>query len=205
MPVPDSDPVLTVIAFALFDSDEESHEALQLLETCPARNHALVAETFVESSLNAMYDVIDAAAPQVEAFAGDSMWTDAGADEVVPAFMDMVRSMPTRFSLVLWWPWVPQPLPNASLSITGDIYISLFANWRGTPSPEALARYESWPVALMRKYDHLSKGIQLADENLLSRPEARYMTDENAKRLEELRSKWDSEGRFHTFLFGDRE
>jgi hypothetical protein len=119
---------------------------------------------------------------------------------VVPAFAEMVLELPTPWSYVVWWPWVPQPLPGSALSITGQNYISPFVGWT---NPADEARYAPWPAECMRRYDRLSNGIQLADENLLGRPEAKYMSDANSRRLEELRNKWDPAGRFHSFLFGE--
>jgi hypothetical protein len=57
----------------------------------------------------------------------------------------------------------------------------------------------AWPPDQMRKLERFSRGIQLADENLHARP-ARFLTDENAQRLEALRAKYDPEGRFLSYL-----
>jgi FAD/FMN-containing dehydrogenase len=199
-PVAGAEPVLMIFGFALFDSDEEAAAGLSMLESCPVRDRALQADVAVPTTLDDLYELIDSLASDTQAYAGDSLWTDAEAAELVPAFKQMVMEMPTPSSYVLWWPWIPQPLPNAALSITGKTYISPFAGWTDPADEE---RYKSWPAEQVRRVDHLSKGIQLADENLIDRPDARYMTDENAARLEQLRSKWDPDGRFHSFLFGD--
>ncbi len=44
-----------------------------------------------------------------------------------------------------------------------------------------------------------ANGIQLADENLGLRP-ARAIGEAQLVRLEELRAKWDPEGRFHLWM-----
>jgi hypothetical protein len=200
LPIEGAEPVLAIIAYSLCDSEEQAREELQLLETCPVREQALFAQEYVPASLNELYDLIDTVVRPETAYSGDNMWTDADADELVPAFSEMVRDMPTEWSYVLWWPWVEQPFPDSALSVAGKHYISPFAGWE---DPADEARLDPWGRDHIRRADHLSKGIQLADENLLGRPESRYMSDENAERLEELRAKWDPEGRFHTFLFGD--
>jgi hypothetical protein len=56
-----------------------------------------------------------------------------------------------------------------------------------------------WPVDHMRKLERFSRGIQLADENLHARP-ARFLTSDNAERLEALRARHDPEGRFLSYL-----
>ena len=42
-------------------------------------------------------------------------------------------------------------------------------------------------------------GIQLADENLGLRP-ARFATDSNMTRLDEIRARYDPDGRFHPWM-----
>jgi hypothetical protein len=54
----------------------------------------------------------------------------------------------------------------------------------------------------MRRLEPLSNGIQLANENLDARPEARFMSDENLARLEALRAQWDPDGLFLSYLIG---
>jgi FAD/FMN-containing dehydrogenase len=51
----------------------------------------------------------------------------------------------------------------------------------------------------MARLEPLSKGIQLADENLVARP-ARFLSEENLARLEQLRAKYDPDGVFHSYL-----
>ena len=46
----------------------------------------------------------------------------------------------------------------------------------------------TWGVDQMRRLEPFSEGIQLADENLLARPHARYLSEEHSARLEALRA-----------------
>jgi FAD/FMN-containing dehydrogenase len=197
--VPGADVVLMVLGFALCDTEEEADTALALLEHCPVREQAVMANPAVPVELEDLYRVFDVVARPEDSFAGDGMWSDADADELVPAFLAMVDDLPTPYSYVLWWPWTEQSLDGCALSITGRHYVSPFAVW---PDPAEEGRFDDWAAEQMRRFDHLSKGIQLADENLIARPDSRYMTDENASRLEALRASWDPEGRFHSFLRG---
>ena len=47
--------------------------------------------------------------------------------------------------------------------------------------------------------EHFASGIQLADENLGQRP-ARFVSEENLARLDELRGRWDPQGLFHPWM-----
>jgi FAD/FMN-containing dehydrogenase len=118
----------------------------------------------------------------------------------VPAVEEMVAELPTPSSHVFWWPWQdPRPLERCALSITAKHYVAAFSGWTDAADE---AKYVGWPASLMRRADRLSTGIQLADENLLGRPESRFMTDENLQRLERLRDRYDPDGLFATYLYG---
>jgi hypothetical protein len=45
----------------------------------------------------------------------------------------------------------------------------------------------------------MSVGVQLADENLGKRP-ARFLSDANMARLDQLRATHDPAGRFHSYM-----
>jgi hypothetical protein len=81
-------------------------------------------------------------------------------------------------------------------SIEDETYIALYASWTGEADDH---RYASWPGDRMREMEHLATGIQLADENLGNRP-ARFVTDENLQRLEEIRGRYDPDRRFHSWM-----
>ena len=51
----------------------------------------------------------------------------------------------------------------------------------------------------MRGLEPFSSGIQLADENLGARP-FRFLADANLRRLQALRSKYDPDGMFHSYV-----
>jgi len=55
------------------------------------------------------------------------------------------------------------------------------------------------PAGQRRRLEPLSRGIQLADENLVARP-ARFLSDENGEGLEALRAQHDPEGVFLSYL-----
>jgi FAD/FMN-containing dehydrogenase len=46
---------------------------------------------------------------------------------------------------------------------------------------------------------HLATGISLADENLARRP-AKFITDANMARLDQLRAAYDPDGMFHSWM-----
>ena len=197
--VVDGDTALIVSGAALMPSDQESVEALKLLETCPVLDRAVSSETFVPRTFDELYAGAESVEPEGFRWAVDNMWTDAGPDELVPAVRELFTSVPSAASHVFWYPWHEQPFPDAALSVQGKLYIAAFAGW--TDARED-ARFEGWCAGHMRRLEPLSKGIQLADENLVARP-ARFLSDENLARLAQLRAEHDPEGLFQGYLVAD--
>jgi hypothetical protein len=81
-------------------------------------------------------------------------------------------------------------------SIEDDLYIALYGVWTD-PADDAAG--VAWATERMRELEPHASGIQLADENLGNRP-ARFLSDEHFKRIDELRTKHDPDGRFHTWM-----
>jgi len=199
--VVDGPPALVVAATVMFDSDEESVAALKLLETCPVLDRAVARDPYKRMSLDDLYELGGSGPVTGFRWAVDNMWTDAGADELIPGLRDLFLTIPTPASQVFWMRWREQELPNAALSVTGKTYIGAYSGWS---DPADDSKYMYWGRDHMRRLEPLSNGIQLADENLEARPEARFLSDENRERLEQLRAKWDPDGLFHSYLMGGR-
>ena len=81
-------------------------------------------------------------------------------------------------------------------SVEDETYIALYAVWKDAADD---GRFASWPGDRMREMEHVSSGIQLADENLAERPD-RFATDASMARLAELRAKWDPDDIFWPWL-----
>jgi hypothetical protein len=195
-------PTPHVTGIAMFDSEEESIEALRLLETSPVLDRAYDTRTCVPTTLNGLYDANALVTLQRYAWAGDGLWTDASADQLVPAFTELCLDVPSNASYGFWYPWHMQEIPNSALSITGKHYLAGFSAW--VPPDDELP-YRTWLVDHMQRLAPLSKGIQLADENLLDRAEARYMTDEAQTRLDAVREAYDPDGLFYSYFYGEND
>ncbi|HTU28770.1 MAG TPA: FAD-binding oxidoreductase [Solirubrobacteraceae bacterium] len=192
-------PALIVMCSVMSDSDEEAQAALALLDGCPVRSRAAVALPAQSRSFVELYDGPDSVEPEGFHWSADGMWTNAGPDELVPAVAELYDTIPEGASHVFWYAWREQALPDAAISVQGTLYLAAFGGWTDPAESEAML---AWPADQMRRLEPLSRGIQLADENLVRRP-ARYLIDENAARLEELRARFDPEGRFLSYLMPD--
>jgi predicted patatin/cPLA2 family phospholipase len=73
-----------------------------------------------------------------------------------------------------------------------NIYLALYSCWKNAKDTE---KYNFWAADMIREMQHLSSGIQLADEGLHKRTD-HFMKPENLKRVQEIRSKRDPHGVF---------
>jgi FAD/FMN-containing dehydrogenase len=187
---------LVVSATALMWDDDDALTAVAVLDTCPVLDRALERVPVARREMDELYASAEATEPEGHRWAVDNMWTNAGAEELVPAVRELFRSVPTGASHIFWYPWHRQPIEGAALSVAGDLYIAAFAGWHDPAEDE---RMVAWSTDWMRRLEPLSVGIQLADENLVNRP-ARYLSDGHDARLEALRAEHDPDGVFHSFL-----
>jgi FAD/FMN-containing dehydrogenase len=188
---------IAVTAPALVDSAEEAAEALALLETCPARERAKLAVPNVEVGIPDLYAAVHESYPDEHRYSADNMWTHAPVEELLPGLRRIAETLPQAPSHMLWMNWGPSPpRPEMAYSVEDDTYIALYGVWRDAADDEANV---AWVADRMAAMEHLSSGIQLADENLGRRP-ARFVSEANLARLDEVRAKYDPEGRFHAWM-----
>jgi FAD/FMN-containing dehydrogenase len=191
------EPEIAVTGPVLARSAEQAAEALALLETCPARGRAKAAAPNVEVRLADLYAAAHASYPDGHRYAVDNMWTHAPVEELLPGLGRIAETMPEAPSHMLWMNWGPSPeRPEMAYSVEDDTYIALYGVWR---DPADDAANVAWVADRMGEMDHLSSGIQLADENLGQRP-ARFADEESMARLDELRAEYDPDGLFHPWM-----
>lgn len=188
---------IAVTAPALVESHEEAAEVLALLETCPVRGQAKLAVPNVEVQLTDLYAAVSESYPDGHRYAVDNMWTHAPAEDLLPGLRRIAETMPDAPSHMLWMNWGPSPpRPDMAYSVEDDTYIALYGVWRDPADDEANV---AWATDRMREMEHLASGIQLADENLGRRP-ARFASGDNLARLDEVRSTYDPDGLFHSWM-----
>ena len=197
---PDPDHRMIVVTGpVLAESEEEARDALAILETCPVLERATVASPCMPADFADLVATSRLLFPDGNRFAVDNMWTSAPAADLLPGLHRIADTLPPEPSHAMWMNWGPSPgRPDMAYSVEDDVYIALYASWKDPADDE---RYAQWPGERMREMEHLATGIQLADENLGARP-ARFVTDENLRRLDEIRARYDPAGRFHSWMGG---
>jgi FAD/FMN-containing dehydrogenase len=192
---------IAVTGPVLADSEDDARAAVALLETCPARSRARLALPYVEGKLDDLYAGVHAAYPDEHRYSADNMWTHAPVERLLPGLRRIAETLPREPSHMLWMNWLPgttppTPRPEMAFSVEDDTYIALYGVWE---DPAEDARNVAWATERMREMEEHASGIQLADENLGLRP-ARAIAETQLVRLEELRAKWDPQGRFHPWM-----
>jgi FAD/FMN-containing dehydrogenase len=191
------DRAIGVTGPVLADSEEEARHALAILETCPVREKALVASPLMPAGLADLTAMSTLLFPEGNRFAVDNMWTSAPLAQLLPGLRRIAETLPPEPSHAMWMNWGPSPeRPDMAYSVEDPIYIALYASWKDLADD---ASYAGWSADRMREMEGLATGIQLADENLGQRP-ARFVSEENLLKLDEIRAKYDPDGRFHTWM-----
>jgi FAD/FMN-containing dehydrogenase len=187
------EPGLQLVAPALADSAEQAHADLAVIEACPLLDRALVA---VERQATDVRDLTAASAltyPEEHRYAVDNIWTSAGAEELLPGLRRIAATIPAAPTHMMWMNWSPAAgpeRPDMAYSVEDDVYVALYGVWKDRADD---AEFASWATERMREMEHLSSGIQLADENLARRPD-RFLRPEKVERLEAVRRHYDPEG-----------
>ncbi|MFI0714951.1 FAD-binding oxidoreductase [Streptomyces inhibens] len=189
-------PVISVSATAFVDTEERAREALALFERCPVRDRALIAEvnrattTSELTARNTHY-------PPDRRFIADNTWTHASFDELLPGLRAIHQDFPPAPTHLVWFPWTLTPQrPSMAYSVEDELYLALYAGWEHPADDET---YRRWVTERMRAMEPLATGIQLADENLINRPR-RFVTEDSLRRLDEIRARYDPDGRFVSWL-----
>ena len=192
---------IVVAAPVLAASEHEARDALAVLEECPLLDRAKAVMPFASGEMEHLFAGVHAAYPDEHRYTADNMWTHAPIEELLPGLKRIAETMPPAPTHMLWMNWGPGATPaaerpNMAFSVEDDTYIAVYGVWEDPAEDE---RYATWVTERMREMEALSTGVQLADENLGCRP-ARFVSDENLRRLDEIRAARDPDRRFHPWL-----
>ena len=191
-------PALLLLGPVIADSEEEAADAAALLDECPVIDRAIERRSNVPTEIDELLaESAELLYPAGPRYASDNMWTNASAQQLMPAMRRIAEGLPAAPSHMMWMLWGPTPKrPDMAFSCEADLYIALYSVW---DDPAEDQRHEAWVAENMRALEPLSVGIQLADENLGQRP-FRFMGEENLQRLQRVRAEWDPEGVFHSYM-----
>jgi FAD/FMN-containing dehydrogenase len=195
---PSGEVEIAVTGPTLVDSEEQAREALSLLETCPVVGRAKTSVPYMPVTMDDLYAGVHFAYPDGHRYVADNIWTHAPAERLIPGIRRIAETLPEApYSHMLWMNWGESPeRPEMAYSCEDETYIAVYGVWT---DPAKDAEHVPWAAERMREIEHLSTGIQLADENLGARP-ARFMSDANLRRLDEIRAARDPDGTFREWM-----
>jgi FAD/FMN-containing dehydrogenase len=190
-------PAIAVASPVFAESEEEATKALAPLGTCPVADRAIVNLPYAPTTLANWYAAVMNKYPEGHRYVADNMFTSASAEELLPGIRKIIETMPPHPSHLIFTGWKPSP-DRADLvyGLEDEIYLGLYTVWEDPADDE---RYRDWSGSHMAAMAHLATGIALADENLGRRP-AKFITDSNMARLDKVRSTYDPDGRFHSWM-----
>jgi FAD/FMN-containing dehydrogenase len=191
-------PVVSVLATAYGDDERHARDVLSVFETCPVRDRALYTQIGVPTTLGELTSYGTASHyPAGKRFIADNMWTHASFDELEPGLRAIQAGLPPAPSHMVWFPWTLTPKrPPMAYSVEDELYIALYGAWSDAADDD---KYRSFVTERLRAMEPVASGIQLADENLINRPR-HFLTDENFRRIDKIRSTFDPDGLFVSWL-----
>lgn len=200
LPRPQGPPVLLLHTTAMCDTAEEASRVLAPLAACPIADRALAHDRGL-TTIEAENEAQALQNPEGHRYAVDCTWTDARAAELAPHLRALWSELPTEHSFAIWYGWSPtRALPDMAFSIEGRAYLATYAIW---PDPADDERHREWVVGHTKRLaGAVGKGVYLGDTDFTRRPD-RFMSEENFRRLEEIRRRRDPEGLFCSYLIAE--
>ena len=190
-------PAITVASPVFAESEEQATKALAALGTCPVIDRATVSLPYMETTLANWYAAVMTKYPPAHRYVVDNMFTSASAEELLPGIRKIIETLPPHPSHFVFAGWKPSAdRADMVYGLEDEIYLALYTSWHDPADDE---RYRDWAPSNMAAMSHLATGISLADENLARRP-AKFITDPNMARLDQVRAAYDPDGLFHSWM-----
>jgi FAD/FMN-containing dehydrogenase len=185
---------IEVTATVFADSKDELHEVTAFMRNSPIKNKAFIRTPILPLSIKTMFKMVMTHYPENHHWGVDNMWTRASIDELLPYLHRIAETMPPPPTHLLWLNWQPpQRQTDMAFSMEDKIYLALYGVWKhAKDSP----KYENWAADLMAEMNHLSTGIQLADEGLHRRA-APFVSTAHLHKLDHIRAQRDPGKVFH--------
>jgi hypothetical protein len=131
-------------------------------------------------------------------YAVDCAWTDADADTLAPLLLDIWRSLDTTHSFSIWYGWHPvRDLPDMAFSVEGNVYVATYLIYPDAADDEKYRTRVHEQTAAIAADGGV--GVYLGDTDFTRRPD-RFLSDENFRRLQDVRVQRDPEGRIASYL-----
>ena len=191
--------IVSVIAFA--DSAEQAQKILAPFAASPIADKAHLKKVNRPHTFSELFEgqlITDATAPDRTSI--DNMWTDNLGNAVLK-MVDILRESPSKRSFVITvWGVNPSKRTDTALPHFADDYMSYYAL---ADKPEHIEPNYLWMDKIKATMDDgFAKGHYINETEFVRYPEhiKQCFTEEGWKRLETLRTKYDPQSVFHTYI-----
>ncbi|MFJ3235553.1 FAD-binding oxidoreductase [Streptomyces sp. NPDC086787] len=195
--------VISFTGTAFARTHEEALRCLEPLRDCPLADRALSRTVDRPRTFEDLYDASAAFWAPGYRNAVDTLWSDTGYETLLPALAATVAAAPSERSLVLapLWPVSRDRTLSRGMAfpVLGETYLAPFASW-GDPAEDAANT--RWVRDVMRVVEPYGTGHYIAEADLTADPARarRSYAPDGWERLRALKSVYDPENVFHTYL-----
>lgn len=191
-----SGPKVSVSLISFKNNEEDAQAALQPAEDTAPAGHVL--SWFCKpTNIHEQFDVQVAANPSYHRYHVDNCYIRNDAD-VVSVMEPAFTTLPTQRSFTMWYPMAPGNrkmqqsgvMKNMSVSMYTDHYFAVYALCEEEGGDTECSKWVRDVFNLVQLH---STGAYLGDADFQFRT-TKYWNDENARRLMQIRKKWDPEG-----------
>lgn len=157
------------------------------------------------SSLSEQYAIQAAANPEGHRYCAENAYI-SNSERDLPTLLERAfTTLPSRKSFTLYFSMNPtsrRPLPDPrsaagmALSLQSDHYFALYTVWEDAADDD---RCVAWVRNIMEDVERHADGSYMGDADFQFR-RTKFWSDECARRLAEIRRKWDPEGRICGYL-----
>lgn len=208
--IPACEEPIVMANFLTFKATQaEGEAALRPLHDHPGRPaNALPFSFFAQpTTLPGQYEPQTAANPEGHRYCSENAYVRNDEGDVPAVLEKAFTTLPNRKSFALYFSMTPtsrrghyasgvDDVGSMALSMQSDHYFALYTLWEDEGDDE---RMMGWVKDVMADVERHAEGSYLGDSDFQHR-RTKFWRDENAKRLMEIRRKWDPEGRICGYL-----
>lgn len=195
--------VVVVNAVAFTDSNDEAVAELAVLEKCPVRATALLAEPSRPACFDALFDGLGAHFPEGHRYQADTMSSNAELSVLLGRARPHLAAAPSADSFVLAVPFGPRPgtaspIDAAFSPAAARAAVLTYAVWKHQRDD---AVNVEWSRQLIAELEPHASGFYVGETDLLASADRarRSFAEPNWLRINDLRIALDPEGLFHGY------
>jgi hypothetical protein len=189
---PGVDQLCLIVLFVTFKATEDEAKSSLTPAEDSFPGEPVVQWFCQETSLEKEYSNQAHANPAGHRYFCDNAFINNDAD-IVSVLEKALTTSPSKETYTFWYPmspWSQTDLPDMALSLRTDHYLALYTIWK---SEEDDTSCVAWVADIMKDVKKHSPGSYLGDIDLQVRT-TKFWSDEQGKRLMEIRRKWDPQG-----------